>query len=128
MASGKDSRTKVVLARILGKQGRGSTPVLCLATFSGLARQGQQRQGSKAMDESEGGFLLYSENIEPPIPTIVILRSLDCLDSSVIIQTVPRLPGFGYPTNKRAVTLTYAMFRGHFIWFYQNFEFCFYSG
>jgi len=26
LASGKDSRTKVVLARILGKQGRGSTP------------------------------------------------------------------------------------------------------
>ena len=26
MASGKDSRTKIVLARILGKQGRGSTP------------------------------------------------------------------------------------------------------
>ena len=69
------------------------------------------------MDESEGGFLLYSENIEPPIPTIVILKSLDYLDSSVIIQTVSRLPGFGNPTKKRAVPLTYAMFREHFIWF-----------
>ena len=31
LASGKDSRTKVVLARILGKQGHGSTPDLAVS-------------------------------------------------------------------------------------------------
>ena len=37
------------------------------------------------MDESEGGFLLYSENIEPPIPTIVV-----CLVKWEDIEQKPR--------------------------------------
>ena len=37
MASGKETRTKVVLARILGKQGHGSTPVP--PPSSGLLRE-----------------------------------------------------------------------------------------